>query len=576
MVSPNLFKSLDKEQPAEISENAKKLFQVIYSEQNKSDDFDEDIPRIRVSTLISRLSFFYEKIRNAVDYEEDHLLRKNAIARILRRQVMIESVIKDSNTEEIANHLLIELIRGSYLANNRIPETKIKEIAFLLDKYLRLKDAMVARINSDLNIKTDLNKAKDLIQAKNRLVRWLLALAACEIEENLAPNRVKQMTVTNMFAILSKKIKLPADLPYDQDLEIQIYLSIGRTFLKLDADMLSFILFKYYNADWLELNSHAELNKADGQKINRMAANLGELRKMVDGQMNHPLTKQIDKIVRRYSLYFSILSETIEQDPVKAYGEVQKGEKHFIALVKKICAVKYKRAKRRLWRAAMRSIVYIFLTKSIFVFLIEIPAIHWFGEPLNPVSLAINVSFPAALLFFIVLLTRTPKDNNTDRIVEGIKEITLSGGEKKQPLVLRRPARRGWLKDGIFHLIYAVSFCVSIYFIIWALNKINFNWVSIIIFLFFLAFVSFFSVITTKGVKELLVVEKKENFLSFFLDLFYMPIILVGRWLSGEFSKINVFVFFFDFIIEAPFKVLVEIGEDWTRYVRERRDNLEG
>jgi hypothetical protein len=27
-------------------------------------------------------------------------------------------------------------------------------------------------------------------------------------------------------------------------------------------------------------------------------------------------------------------------------------------------------------------------------------------------------------------------------------------------------------------------------------------------------------------------------------------------------------------VIEAPFKVLVEIGEDWTKYVRERRDNL--
>ena len=54
-----------------------------------------------------------------------------------------------------------------------------------------------------------------------------------------------------------------------------------------------------------------------------------------------------------------------------------------------------------------------------------------------------------------------------------------------------------------------------------------------------------------------------------------MPIILVGRWLSDNFSKINVFIFIFDFIIEAPFKVLVEIGEDWTKYVRERRDNMD-
>jgi hypothetical protein len=575
MVSPNLFKSSENEQPAEINADAKKLFQVIYSEQNQKEDLDEDTPRIKVSTLISRLSFFYEKVRNAVDYDEDHLLRKNAIARILRRQVMIEGALKESKTEEIASHLLVELIRGSYLPNNKIPETKIKEIAFLLDKYIRLKDAAVARINLGLNIKTDLNKAKDLIREKNGLVRWLLALAACEIEETLAPNKVKQMIVTNMFSILSKKLRLPADLPYNQDLEIQIYLSIGRNFLKLDNDILNFVLFKYFNSDWLEINSHAELTKEDQQKIKKIAAGLGELRRMVGDQLVHPLSKQIDKIARRYSLYFSILSETIEQDPTKAYSEVTKGEKSFLALIRKVCLQKYKRAKKRLWRAAFRSIIYIFLTKSVFVFLIEIPAINWFGEPLNLISLAINVSFPAILLFFIVLSTRTPKEENTNKIVEGVKEIALTGSEKRQPLILRHPPRRSWLKDGIFNFIYAITFCVSIYFVIWALTKINFNWVSIIIFLFFLAFVSFFSILTTKGVKELLVVEKKENFINFFLDLFYMPIIIVGRWLSGEFSKINVFVFLFDFVIEAPFKVLVEIGEDWTRYVRERRDNLE-
>jgi hypothetical protein len=89
-----------------------------------------------------------------------------------------------------------------------------------------------------------------------------------------------------------------------------------------------------------------------------------------------------------------------------------------------------------------------------------------------------------------------------------------------------------------------------------------------------LAFVSFFSIITTRGVKELIVVERKENLLTFLLDLFYMPIILIGKWLSNNVSKVNIFIFIFDFIIEAPFKVLVEIADDWTKYVKERKDNM--
>jgi len=49
---------------------------------------------------------------------------------------------------------------------------------------------------------------------------------------------------------------------------------------------------------------------------------------------------------------------------------------------------------------------------------------------------------------------------------------------------------------------------------------------------------------------------------------------MIGKWLSSNVSKVNIFIFVFDFIIEAPFKVLVEVAEDWTRYVKERKDNM--
>ncbi len=575
MVSPNLVKRSEELKTMEISEDTKKLCQVIYSEQNKKDDFDIDVARIKVSTLISRLAVFYEKIRNAVDYDEEHLLRKNAITRILKRQIIIEGVIKEEYSFRISRHLLIELIRGGYLPNNKIPETKINEVANRLEKYIALKNNISTQINSELSLKIDINKARDLINEKNDLTNWLLSLAACEIEESLSQNKIKQIIVSNMFSFLSHSVKLSPESPYRQDLEIQIYLSICRNFLKFDDDMLSFVLFKYYNNDWLKLNKFEEEKALDNKKIKSLAVHLLELKKSIDFQLKHPLAHQLDKIVRQYSLYFSILSETIESDPVKIYNELEQDEKRFVSDVRKICEKKYKKAKKRLWRVAIRSIIYIFLTKSVFVFLIEVPATKWFSEPINPVSLTINVAFPAILLFLIVFLTRTPQDDNTDKIVAGIKEICSVNNNEKRSIILRRPPRRNWIKNFFFNLIYIIAFFISIYYIIKLLDKIQFNWVSIIIFLFFLAFVSFFSVRTTSGVKELLVVERKENIFSFFLDLFYMPIILVGRWLSRNVSKINVFIFIFDFVIEAPFKVLVEVAEDWTRYVRERRDNLD-
>ena len=149
------------------------------------------------------------------------------------------------------------------------------------------------------------------------------------------------------------------------------------------------------------------------------------------------------------------------------------------------------------------------------------------------------------------------------------------GYERKGPIVLRAKGKRNFIVNWIFNLIYTAAFFVSLYFIIKVLGYIHFNWVSIVIFLFFLAFVSFFSIVTTKGIKDLIVIERRENIFSLLIDLFYMPIILIGKWLSSNVSKVNVFIFVFDFIIEAPFKVLVEVAEDWTKYIKERKDNVE-
>lgn len=576
MVSPALIRNIEKEERLEFNDNTKELFRVIYEEKNKKVSLDEDLPRIKVSSLVSRLAFFYEKARNAIEYEEEHLLRKTAIARILKRQIIIEGVIRQINSKETSFHLLTEIIRGGYLDNNSVPETKIDEVAFILEKYMTLKDFLLSEIGKSFDFKLDIKETKDKIKEKNSLNNWILTLAACEIEENLSQNKSKKLVVSNMFSFLKEKIELPVDLlQYKEEKDIQIYLSIARSYLKLDWDILSFVLFKYYNSFWFEFNKKNILGDEDKKKISVLAKNFFNLKKTIEKDLEHPLKKQLDKITRAYSLYFNVLTETIDKDPLSSYAELQKSDKSFVATIKKVCNQKYQKAKTRLWRSAVRSIIYIFLTKSVFVLAVEVPAIRWFGEELNIISLLINIVFPAVLLFFIVLTTRKPGDKNTDKIVSGVKEIALKEKDKKSALILRKPQKRSFITASIFNLIYTASFCFSVYLIIKILTFINFTWVSIVIFLFFLAFVSFFSIVTTKGVKELMVVERRESVISLLLDLFYLPIIMAGRWLSGNMSKVNVFIFILDFVIEAPFKIFIDIIEDWTRYVREKRENID-
>ena len=551
MLNPTLNKR--NESVLAVSENAKKLFQVVYSENNKKSE-ETDEPKIRVSSLISKMSFYYEKIRNSVDYNDEHLLRKNAILRILKRQIVIEGVVQDATSEAVSKHLLAELIRGGYLHNNSIPESKIQEISDVIEKYLKLKEYSLKKFQDDI------------FEDKSELVNWILAMAACDIEERLGRDKVTQVVINEIYEILTAKIKLPESSPYKDDKDIQIFISIYGNLLKFDRDMISFILFKYYNASW---------NNPEEEKVQEIGININKLKAAIDKQVNHPLEAQLNKVVRQYTVYFSTLTDVIRDNPVSVYNSFKDDPKAFPRDIKKACSKRYQAARSKLWRAALRSVVYIFLTKSVLAVVIEVPAIKLFGEQMNLLALAINISFPAALLFLIALFTKLPSEKNTEKIIAGINKIVFRDKrDQEEFIVLREPAPRNVVLNFIFGLLYTVTFFVSISSIIWALSRINFNFVSITIFLFFLAFVSFFAIRIRKNAHELMIIENRESIGGFLVDFFYVPIVAVGSWFTEKFSRINVFVFVLDFIIETPFKIFIEIAEEWTKYVKERRDKI--
>ena len=533
------------------NENTKKLFQVIYQEKNKTEEENDDTPKIKVSELISRLAFYYEKIRNSVDYKEEYLLRKNSILRVLKRQVIIEGSLKETKAEEISKNLLLELIRAGYLPNNKLPETKIHELAVVIEKYLKLRALALPNLAEE--------------KEKNEIGKWILAMAASEIEERLNLDPVSQTVASNMYDLLAANIVLPDNLPYQEDREIQIYISIHQIFMKFDTDMLEFLLLKYYNANWA---------KAGEGEIKYLANHLEAMKAMIDKQKNHPLAAQLNKIIKRYAVYFTILNDVASDDPAGVYESFKNDPKAFPRLVKKFAQKRYQEAKAKLRRAAVRSIIYIFLTKMILAFILEVPFTLWLGEVLNYNSLAINITFPPLLLFLIVLFTRTPSDANSLKIVQGVEEIVFKEKERKEPIILRQPVKRKRGISATFAVIYAITFFITFGLVIYFLDKIQFNFVSIIIFLFFLTLVSFFSLRIRKVAGEMYIVESRENIFSFIIDFFYVPVIEVGRWLNEKFSRLNFFVFILDFIIEAPFKIFVEIAEEWTKYVKERKEEI--
>jgi hypothetical protein len=91
----------------------------------------------------------------------------------------------------------------------------------------------------------------------------------------------------------------------------------------------------------------------------------------------------------------------------------------------------------------------------------------------------------------------------------------------------------------------------------------------------FLSLISFSALRIKEWTNELTVGEEKEGWRSFFLDLVALPIIRVGKWLSGELQRFNIFVVFLNILFEAPLQSIIAFIGEWRSFVKEKKEELQ-
>ena len=112
---------------ANVSDLTQKLISK-YDQWHKSQEPKKNVATIHVDEVASKVAAFYEKIRGIIDWKEEHLLKRRAIERILKRRLFSKLDLSNGNIFEdpnIAEPLVLELIRGGHFPNDKIPESKI-------------------------------------------------------------------------------------------------------------------------------------------------------------------------------------------------------------------------------------------------------------------------------------------------------------------------------------------------------------------------------------------------------------------------------------------------------------------
>lgn len=493
---------------------------------------------IQVADTVSAAAALYEKLRNVLEYEEEHRLRRNAIRRVLKRRIGV-----DVESQQLAKDVLTELIWARYLPNNTIPIAVIDTVAEALVKYNPLVAALSRSSNPSL--------AFDFI----------LDLMAIEVESHVAPPTREDALASFAYRILQEKIEWKkGSLPEDER-ELQLYLAVYRTLLKADAARLRSRVFLLYYPHWKIGHANEEI-----------AADLDAIIATVDGQIKHPIAERLSREVRKFAVLFNVLFDVVAKDPHEFLSAVSTPAE-LDKLVGKAAAARIKTFQSRKARRVFRAVAFLFVTKMMLALVIELPYDLVIAHETSLFPLAVNIIFPPLLLAFIALTARLNIKLHVKTIQKGVRSIAF--GTQELNMIFK--VTKGWNQafTWTFGLLYTLSFFVVFGFIGSLLIGFGFNIVSMSIFLLFLTLVTFFGLQIRQSIKEVVVDKNRSGIVGALIDWFMLPIVRVGRWISIRTPRINVFIFFMDFIIEAPFKLAIEVIEGWMAFVREKKEELE-
>ena len=340
-----------KQEKIKLSSFTTALVKNLISIKQKS-PIDEN-SKIIVSNTVSFLALVYEKIRNAVEYREEHLIRRAAIERILKRKLLLNPSGKGE-----AENLLRELLWARYFPNGSLSLTDVDNVQILIDTYVKLRD------------KLTLGQTQD---KKTFYAQFLFDMLTCEIEESLDPVEAKKIALFTFYVyqVLRRKIKIEKVSTELKD--AYFYVAVEKGYAKSDLAYLRYHLF---------ILSHKTLREFAQGNLESLASQLPSILERIEKIIKGAPVEKLTKFIRQNLPPFSILFATMNRNLQNA-DEVLTNKDLLWSKVDQICREKYQQTGNRLRSLGIRSLIYIFLTKMIFAIALEWPLSIYLYKEVN-------------------------------------------------------------------------------------------------------------------------------------------------------------------------------------------------
>jgi hypothetical protein len=177
------------------------------------------------------------------------------------------------------------------------------------------------------------------------------------------------------------------------------------------------------------------------------------------------------------------------------------------------------------------------------------------------------------LLFVLATTVRLPGAANLERAVEQLKKIVT--GEGELPTIVANPPKKyGATTWSVFATVYTILFVFTFWRLFRVLDRMDFSLLDMFFFIVFLGLVSFLATRIRRSIETLRVIPKSESTGSAVTGFISLPILELGHWLNHHIKQLNIFLFFMDRVLEAPFKILIDVIEEWFDFVRDRKEEI--
>jgi hypothetical protein len=233
---------------------------------------------------------------------------------------------------------------------------------------------------------------------------------------------------------------------------------------------------------------------------------------------------------------------------------------------------RYATLKKRLFMFGVFSTLSVFASNWVTFFLVEVPLANMFAEGFNLFTAFIDFLIPTAIMFGLVAVIRPPKPINKKQVLEAVEQFMYKGEKIRYYEVKAGPHRRPVVTFvlAIFSFMLTVGILGGIGWVFWIAGLP----ITSVFFDTFTIALTVFAAVTIRNKSKELTVGDRSSITEFLLDMLSVPVAKLGSFLASKWKEYNIIAFVFTFLIETPFVVVVDLIEQWSQFLKDRRSEL--